>query len=252
MALNNTALNNTSLIQVRELVKEFDGQTVLSNINLDLVEGDVRVLMGASGSGKSTLLRCLNRLVEPTSGSIIFRGKEVLAPDVDVRELRKQIGFVFQQFALYSHLTVLENVSLGLRKLHHMGKAEAKEKALQELSNFEMTAHQDKYPSQLSGGQKQRVAIARALAMDPAVLVLDEPTSALDPVMSRDVADLINRLHHDGITMLCVTHDLHLARNIADRVMFLDRGVIRADDRIDDLSKHSEPDIQAFFGNTSA
>lgn len=252
MALNNTALNNTALIQVRELVKEFDGQTVLSNINLDLVEGDVRVLMGASGSGKSTLLRCLNRLVEPTSGSIIFRGKEVLAPDVDVRELRKQIGFVFQQFALYSHLTVLENVSLGLRKLHHMGKAEAKEKALQELSNFEMTAHQDKYPSQLSGGQKQRVAIARALAMDPAVLVLDEPTSALDPVMSRDVADLINRLHHDGITMLCVTHDLHLARNIADRVMFLDRGVIRADDRIDELSKHSEPDIQAFFGNTSA
>ena len=252
MALNNTALNNTAVIQVRELVKEFDGQTVLSNINLDLVEGDVRVLMGASGSGKSTLLRCLNRLVEPTSGSIIFRGKEVLAPDVDVRELRKQIGFVFQQFALYSHLTVLDNVSLGLRKLHHMGKAEAKEKALQELSNFEMTAHQDKYPSQLSGGQKQRVAIARALAMDPAVLVLDEPTSALDPVMSRDVADLINRLHHDGITMLCVTHDLHLARNIADRVMFLDRGVIRADDRIDDLSKHSEPDIQAFFGNTSA
>lgn len=252
MALNNTALNNTALIQVRELVKEFDGQTVLSNINLDLVEGDVRVLMGASGSGKSTLLRCLNRLVEPTSGSIIFRGKEVLAPDVDVRELRKQIGFVFQQFALYSHLTVLDNVSLGLRKLHHMGKAEAKEKALQELSNFEMTTHQDKYPSQLSGGQKQRVAIARALAMDPAVLVLDEPTSALDPVMSRDVADLINRLHHDGITMLCVTHDLHLARNIADRVMFLDRGVIRADDRIDELSKHSEPDIQAFFGNTSA
>ena len=252
MALNNTALNNTALIQVRELVKEFDGQTVLSNINLDLVEGDVRVLMGASGSGKSTLLRCLNRLVEPTSGSIIFRGKEVLAPDVDVRELRKQIGFVFQQFALYSHLTVLDNVSLGLRKLHHMGKAEAKEKALQELSNFEMTTHQDKYPSQLSGGQKQRVAIARALAMDPAVLVLDEPTSALDPVMSRDVADLINRLHGDGITMLCVTHDLHLARNIADRVMFLDRGVIRADDRIDELSKHSEPDIQAFFGNTSA
>jgi polar amino acid transport system ATP-binding protein len=116
-----------------------------------------------------------------------------------VCELRKQIGFVFQQFALYSHLTVLDNVSLGLRKLHQMGKAEAKEKALLELSHFEMTPHQDKYPSQLSGGQKQRVAIARALAMDPAVLVLDEPTSALDPVMSRDVADLINRLHSEGI-----------------------------------------------------
>jgi len=238
-----------ALIQVRDLVKEFDGQTVLSNINLDLHEGDVRVLMGASGSGKSTLLRCLNRLVEPSSGSIIFRGKEVLGPDVDVRALRKQIGFVFQQFALYSHLTVLDNVSLGLRKLHQMGKTEAKEKALLELSHFEMTPHQDKYPSQLSGGQKQRVAIARALAMDPAVLVLDEPTSALDPVMSRDVADLINRLHSDGITMICVTHDLNLARNIADTVMFLDRGVIRADDRIDVLSKHSDPVIQSFFSS---
>ena len=236
-----------ALIQVRDLVKEFDGQTVLSKINLDLQEGDVRVLMGASGSGKSTLLRCLNRLVEPTSGSIIFRGKEVLDPKVDVRELRKQIGFVFQQFALYSHLTVLDNVSLGLRKLHKMGKVEAKERALLELSHFEMTSHQDKYPSQLSGGQKQRVAIARALAMDPAVLVLDEPTSALDPVMSRDVADLINRLHSEGITMICVTHDLNLARNIADTVMFLDHGVIRADDRIEVLSQHSDPVIKAFF-----
>jgi polar amino acid transport system ATP-binding protein len=166
-----------------------------------------------------------------------------------VLELRKQIGFVFQQFALYSHLTVLDNVSLGLRKLHKMGKAEAKEKALLELSHFEMTPHQDKYPSQLSGGQKQRVAIARALAMDPAVLVLDEPTSALDPVMSRDVADLINRLHSEGITMICVTHDLNLARNIADTVMFLDRGVIRADDRIDVLSQHADPEIKAFFGS---
>lgn len=238
-----------ALIQVKNLVKEFDGQTVLSNINLDLKEGDVRVLMGASGSGKSTLLRCLNRLVEPTSGSIIFRGQEVLGPEVDVRELRKQIGFVFQQFALYSHLSVLENVSLGLRKLQGMGKVEAKEKALHELSHFEMTPHQDKYPSQLSGGQKQRVAIARALAMDPAVLVLDEPTSALDPVMSRDVADLINRLHGEGISMICVTHDLSLARNIADSVMFLDRGIIRTDDRIDTLSKHSDPVINAFFSS---
>jgi len=237
-----------ALIQVRDLVKEFDGQTVLSNINLDLKEGDVRVLMGASGSGKSTLLRCLNRLVEPTSGSIVFRGQEVLSPNVDVRELRKQIGFVFQQFALYSHLTVLNNVSLGLRKLHGMGKSEAKERALLELSHLDMTPHQDKYPSQLSGGQKQRVAIARALAMDPAVLVMDEPTSALDPIMSRDVADLINRLHGEGISMICVTHDLNLARNISDTAMFLDRGFIRADDRIAVLAKHPDPEIQAFFG----
>ena len=129
-----------------------------------------------------------------------------------------------------------------------MSQGEANEKAIHELSHFEMASHQDKYPSQLSGGQKQRVAIARALAMDPAVLVMDEPTSALDPVMSRDVADLINKLHDEGITMICVTHDLNLASNIAEKVMFLDKGVIRADDRIDTLSKHSEPVIQKFFG----
>ena len=204
--------------------------------------------MGASGSGKSTLLRCLNRLIEPTSGSILFRGKEVLGSHVDVRELRQQIGFVFQHFALYSHLNVLENVTLGLRKLKRMSQAEAKEKALLELSHLDMTPHCDKYPSQLSGGQKQRVAIARCLAMDPAVLVMDEPTSALDPVMSRDVADLINRLHGTGVAMICVTHDLNLARNIAEKVMFLDKGMIRADDGIDALSQHSDPVIQAFFG----
>jgi len=239
-----------ALIQVRDLVKVFDDQTVLSNINLDIIEGDVKVLMGASGSGKSTLLRCLNRLIEPTSGSILFKGKEVLGPNVDVRALRQQIGFVFQQFALYSHLSVLDNVTLGLIKLKGIGKSEAKEKALHELSHFEMSAHQDKYPSQLSGGQKQRVAIARALAMNPAVLLLDEPTSALDPVMSRDVAGLINRLHADGITMICVTHDLNLASHIADEVMFLDQGVIRANDRIENLKKHPDADIQAFFGQT--
>jgi polar amino acid transport system ATP-binding protein len=238
-----------TVIAIRDLAKKFGDQAVLSGINLDLQQGEVKVLMGSSGSGKSTLLRCLNRLVEPTAGSIQFKGKEILGPNVDVRTLRKQIGFVFQQFALYSHLTVLENVSLALRKLEGMGTKEANEKALHELAQFEMTAHQSKYPSQLSGGQKQRVAISRALAMDPAVLLLDEPTSALDPVMSRDVGDLINRLHHNGITMICVTHDLGLASNISDRVLFLDKGIIRADERIEVLANdHTDPDLQAFFG----
>ena len=188
--------------------------------------------------------------MEPASGSIQFKGKEILGPNVDIRALRKQIGFVFQQFALYSHLTVLENITLALRKLEGMGLKEANDKALHELSQFEMTPHQSKYPSQLSGGQKQRVAIARALAMDPAVLLLDEPTSALDPVMSRDVGDLINRLHRNGVTMMCVTHDLGLASAISDRVLFLDKGIIRANERIDVLANdHSDPELQAFFGN---
>ncbi len=239
-----------SLIQVRDLRKVFGEQVVLSDINFDVQDGQIRVLMGASGSGKSTLLQCLNRLEDPTSGSIIFRGKEVAGPGVDVRALRKQIGFVFQQFALYSHLTVLENVTLALKILEGMKIPEANEKALATLEKFDMTMHQHKYPAQLSGGQQQRVAIARALAMDPAVLVLDEPTSALDPIMSRDVADLINGLHESGITMLCVTHDLTLAQNISDTVMFLDKGVIRADDKISVLaSDQSDPDIQVFFGN---
>lgn len=239
-----------SLIQVRDLRKVFGEQVVLSDINFDVKDGDVRVLMGASGSGKSTILHCLNRLEDPTSGSILFRGAEVAGPNVDVRALRKQIGFVFQQFALYSHLTVLENVTLALKILEGMKKPDADAKALDTLAKFDMTAHQHKYPAQLSGGQQQRVAIARALAMDPAVLVLDEPTSALDPIMSRDVADLINRLRDAGITMLCVTHDLALAENISDTVMFLDKGVIRADDKISVLANdHTDPDIRAFFGN---
>ena len=238
-----------TVITIQNLTKKFDDQVVLSGVNLELAQGEVKVLMGSSGSGKSTLLRCLNRLVEPSSGSIQFQGKEILGPNVDVRQLRKQIGFVFQQFALYSHLTVLENVTLALRKLEGMGLKEANDKAVHELSQFEMTPHQSKYPSQLSGGQKQRVAITRALAMDPAVLLLDEPTSALDPIMSRDVGDMINRLHHNGITMICVTHDLGLASVISDRVLFLDGGVIRADERIDVLANdHSDPELQAFFG----
>jgi polar amino acid transport system ATP-binding protein len=239
-----------TLIAVRDLKKVYGEQVVLSDISFDLQDSEVRVLMGSSGSGKSTLLRCLNRLEDPTSGSILFRGKEVAGPGVDVRELRKQIGFVFQQFALYSHLTVLDNVTLALKVLLGQSKAEANEKALATLSQFDMTAHRHKYPAQLSGGQQQRVAIARALAMDPAVLVLDEPTSALDPIMSRDVAELINRLRDSGITMLCVTHDLTLAQNISDTVMFLDKGRIYADEKIASLASNTtDPIIHAFFSN---
>ena len=240
------------LIQVRNLVKQFDAQTVLNGIDLDIVEGDLRVIMGPSGCGKSTLLRCFNRLVEPTSGSIVFKGQNIMDADVDVRALRQSIGFVFQQFALYRHLNVVANITLALRKLKGMGKVAAEEKAMYELERFDMAAHRKKYPAQLSGGQMQRVAIARALAMDPAILVLDEPTSALDPVMSREVGDLIQTLHHDQITMVLVTHDLTLAEHIAPEVSFLDQGKIMARDSIANLSAEHQPAvIRSFFSARS-
>ena len=240
------------LIQVRNLVKQFDAQTVLNGVDLDIVEGDLRVIMGPSGCGKSTLLRCFNRLVEPTSGSIVFKGQNIMDADVDVRALRQSIGFVFQQFALYRHLDVVANITLALRKLKGMGKVAAEEKAMFELERFDMAAHRKKYPAQLSGGQMQRVAIARALAMDPAILVLDEPTSALDPIMSREVGDLIQTLHHDQITMVLVTHDLTLAEHIAPEVSFLDQGKIMARDSIANLSAEHQPAvIRSFFSARS-
>lgn len=241
-----------ALIEVRNLVKEFGEQTVLNGINLDVPEGDMKVVMGPSGCGKSTLLRCLNRLEDSTSGSIYFLDEEITRPDVDVRALRQRIGFVFQQFALYRHLSVLDNVTLGLLKLKGMSRVDAKQKALFELARLDMLSSADKFPGQLSGGQKQRVALARALAMDPAVVLFDEPTSALDPVMSREVAELMNRLHQEKVTMLCVTHDLQLARQISDKVVFLDKGVVCAEDSIDQLARH-HPDqkVRAFFGQES-
>ena len=239
-----------ALIEIRDLVKKFDDHIVLNHINLDVFDGDIKVIMGPSGCGKSTLLRCLNRLVEPSSGSIYFRGKNIMDADVDIRELRQSIGFVFQQFALFRHLSVLENVTLGLRKLRGMSIAEANDKAHFELSRLGMSQHDAKYPGQLSGGQKQRVALARALAMDPAVVVFDEPTSALDPVMTREVAEVINQLHKDAITMICVTHDLQLASQISDKVVFLDKGVIVAEESIEAFSaQHSDEKIRNFFGS---
>ena len=241
-----------ALIKIQNLTKKFGDQQVLAGINLEVQEFDLKVVMGPSGCGKSTLLRCVNRLVEPTSGEILFRGQSTLAPNVDVRALRQSIGFVFQQFALYRHLSVLDNVTLGLRKLRGMTASQAKEKALFELNRLDMSAHCDKYPSQLSGGQKQRVAIARSLAMDPAVVLFDEPTSALDPVMVREVAELFNRLRREKVTMLCVTHDLTLARMIAQRVVYLEKGVVKAEDNIDDLaSSHPDPTVRSFFGSDS-
>jgi polar amino acid transport system ATP-binding protein len=237
-----------ALIELQDVVKRFDERAVLAGVNLAVNEGDVKVVMGPSGCGKSTLLRCINRLVEPTSGSIRFRGQEVTGPGVDVRALRQGIGFVFQQFALYRHLSVIDNVTLALRKLRGMSRVEAESRAMHELNRLGLSAQRDRYPSQISGGQKQRAAIARALAMDPAVVLFDEPTSALDPLMSREVASVIQMLHRDRVTMLCVTHDLNLASEIAERVVFLDQGVVRSEDTIERLStQHDDARVREFF-----
>lgn len=237
-----------ALIELQDVVKRFDDRAVLAGVNLAVNEGDVKVVMGPSGCGKSTLLRCINRLVEPTSGSIRFRGQEVTGPGVDVRALRQGIGFVFQQFALYRHLSVLDNVTLALRKLRGMNRVVAEARAMHELNRLGLSAQRDHYPSQISGGQKQRTAIARALAMDPAVVFFDEPTSALDPLMSREVASVIQMLHRDKVTMLCVTHDLNLASEIAEQVVFLDQGVVRAEDTIERLStQHDDARVRDFF-----
>jgi polar amino acid transport system ATP-binding protein len=237
-----------ALLEVRKLSKNLGGRQVLDGLDLSLARGEVKVIMGPSGCGKSTLLRCLNRLVEPDSGQIIFDGEDITGPKTDVRALRQRIGFVFQQFALYRHLSVLDNVTLALRKLRRLTASQAAEKAMHELARVDMHEHHLKYPAQLSGGQKQRVAIARALAMDPAVLFFDEPTSALDPLMSREIVAVINQLYLDDVTMLCVTHDTFVARYIADRLAFMDAGRIRAEDRAERMfHDHPDPKVRDFF-----
>lgn len=237
-----------ALLEVQNLIKSYGGRNVLDGVSFTLDEGEAKVVMGPSGCGKSTLLRCLNLLVEPTSGAILFDGQDVTHPGVDVRALRSGIGFVFQNFALYRHLSVLDNVTLALRRLKHISRREADERAMHELERMEMADKRDAYPAALSGGQSQRVAIARALAMDPKVLFFDEPTSALDPIMVREVITLINRLYLDNVTILCVTHDLALAKYISDRVVFLDSGKVHAEDLIEVLlARDGDPVIDQFF-----
>ena len=239
-----------AILEVQNLVKSFGDKAILDGVSFALEEGEAKVIMGPSGCGKSTLLRCLNLLIEPTSGSILLDGKDVTRPGTDVRAMRSRIGFVFQNFALYRHMSVLDNVALALRRLKKIPRREAEERALHELDRMEMADKRDAYPAALSGGQSQRVAIARALAMDPKVLFFDEPTSALDPIMVREVVTLINRLYLDGVTVLCVTHDLTLAKHISDRVVFLDHGKVYAEDRIEDLlARDADPVIDEFFGD---
>ncbi|MGW1893139.1 amino acid ABC transporter ATP-binding protein [Streptomyces sp. NPDC002004] len=213
-------------IQVRGLHKSFGDNEVLRGIDLEIGSGEVVCVIGPSGSGKSTLLRCVNLLETPTSGTVVVGGAEVTHPDVDIDAVRRRIGMVFQQFNLFPHLTATENLTLPQRRVLRRDKAAAARVAAENLERVGLAEKATAYPSALSGGQQQRVAIARALAMGPEVMLFDEPTSALDPELVGDVLAVMRRLAEDGMTMMVVTHEMTFAREVADRVVFMDGGVI--------------------------
>ena len=217
------------MIKIKNLKKSSGKLEVLKGINTEIREGEVISIIGPSGSGKSTFLRCINRLEEPTSGEIFIHGTNILQKNVNINKIRENVGMVFQHFNLYPHKTVLENIILGPVKLKKISKAEAEKKAIELLKKVGLEDKKDVYPNKLSGGQKQRVAIARALAMDPQIMLFDEPTSALDPEMIGEVLIVMKELAQAGMTMIVVTHEMGFARNVANRVFFMDGGHILED-----------------------
>ena len=214
------------MIDVRGLQKSFGSHKVLKGINEHISKGEKVVIVGASGSGKSTFLRCLNLLEQPTGGTITFDGVDITDPKNDINKLRARMGMVFQQFNLFPHLSVKENIKLAPVKLKRLSEAEADKRALELLSRVGLPDKANAYPAQLSGGQQQRIAIARALAMNPEVMLFDEPTSALDPEMVGEVLEIMKELAEDGMTMVVVTHEMGFARSVGTRVLFMDEGVI--------------------------
>jgi polar amino acid transport system ATP-binding protein len=214
------------VVQLTELRKSFGANEVLRGINLEVTRGEVVCIIGPSGSGKSTLLRCVNMLETPTSGTVAVGGIELTDPDCDLDAARTSLGMVFQQFNLFPHMTAIENVTVALRKVLKRSRSEAERIAGEQLARVGLSEKALSYPAQLSGGQQQRVAIARALAMGPSVMLFDEATSALDPELVGDVLAVMRSLAEEGMTMLVVTHEMGFARNVADRVIFMDEGVI--------------------------
>lgn len=217
------------MITIKDLHKSFGDHEVLKGIDLEIEKGEILVIIGPSGSGKSTILRCMNLLETPTSGDIIFEGKSLVDKNTNIDEVRQNIGMVFQHFNLFPHKTILENVTLAPITLKKMSKEEAEKKAATLLKRVGLYDKKDTYPAQLSGGQKQRIAIARALAMEPDMMLFDEPTSALDPEMVKEVLEVIKELAQDGMTMAIVTHEMGFAKEVADRVIFVDEGKIIED-----------------------
>lgn len=217
------------MITIKDLHKSFGDHEVLKGIDLEIEKGEILVIIGPSGSGKSTILRCMNLLETPTSGDIIFEGKSLVDKNTNIDEVRQNIGMVFQHFNLFPHKTILENVTLAPITIKKMSKEEAEKKAEVLLKRVGLYDKKDTYPAQLSGGQKQRIAIARALAMEPDMMLFDEPTSALDPEMVKEVLEVIKELAQDGMTMAIVTHEMGFAKEVADRVIFVDEGKIIED-----------------------
>jgi len=223
------------VIKVIDLHKRFKNLHVLKGINLNVHKGEVVVIIGPSGSGKSTVLRCLNKLEEADSGEILFKGTSVTQCKDDINEIRQNMGMVFQNFNLFPHMTVLENIIFAPTKLNKMDKNEAENMGLNLLEGVGLKDKASSFPNQLSGGQKQRVAIARALAMSPDLMLFDEPTSALDPEMVGEVLEVMKQLAKEGMTMVIVTHEMNFAKEVADRVVFMDDGIILEEGRPEDI-----------------
>ena len=230
------------MIKVNNLNKKFGKLHVLKGIHNEIKKGEVVVVIGPSGSGKSTFLRCLNLLEFPTDGNIIFEGIDITSKDSDINELRQKMGMVFQQFNLFPHLTILENITLAPKKLKNMSNDEALEIAYKLLKRIGLEDKAKDYPSSLSGGQKQRIAIARALAMSPDVMLFDEPTSALDPEMVGEVLEVMKDLAREGMTMVVVTHEMGFAKEVGDRVLFMDEGLVVEEGTPDELFNNPKND----------
>ena len=235
-------MNGEYLIEVNNLSKHYVGGKIkaLNGITTGIKRGEVVVVIGPSGSGKSTFLRSLNLLEIPTEGTITFEGKEITDPKTNINLHRQKMGMVFQHFNLFPHMTVLKNMTLGPIKLKKVPKAEAEKKAMELLKTVGLADRANSYPSELSGGQKQRVAIVRALCMDPDVMLFDEPTSALDPEMVGEVLQVMKNLAKEGMTMVVVTHEMGFAKEVADRVLFIDGGVIEEEGTPDEIFNHAK------------
>ena len=236
------------MITVKNLQKSFGELNVLCGVDLHVKKGEKVVLIGPSGSGKTTLLRCLNLLEQPTGGQVFFEGINITDPKCDINHIRRKMGMVFQQFNLFPHLSILDNIILAPTKQKLQSKAEATENAMRLLRRVGLQDKAKNYPRQLSGGQQQRIAIVRALAMNPDVMLFDEPTSALDPEMVGEVLDVMKQLAEDGMTMVVVTHEMGFAREVADRAVFMDGGVIVEEGSPKDVFEHpQQPRTQDFL-----